>query len=251
MTKYCSKCGKENDDNSKFCGSCGEKLSGLHTINKIDKDNTQNDIDNKDDKNKQIILIGAVVVLVIAIAIVGAFTFMPFNDNNNNDNNFSNNVDTNLDNNNVDTASVTSSSIPLSEVYGLAETYVNIIGVDDPYFSSIYYKDVTFTRDQCLYIFAKAIDMKNQGTDGTINFKSFGSPDNPSSESSNVYVTKSEYVDMAQRTIVWMEKNGRSPNHIGIYADGDGDIGYYWLVKYFARIILESENSSLPQSYPM
>lgn len=240
MTKYCSKCGKENDDNSKFCGNCGEKLSRLHAINKIDKYNNKNDINNKEDK-KQTILIGVVIVLLVAVAIVGAYAFMAMNDNINND--FSNDVGANLDTNNVDTASVTSSIIPLSEVYGLAKAYS-----DSGWASSVTYYGVTFTNNQCLYIFAKAIDMKYQGTDGVINFGSFGDPDAPSYYVKQGYITKSEYVDMAQRTYRWMDNNDRSPNYIGIHNAGSNDFGYEDLIKFFAQIIIESENSTLPSS---
>lgn len=64
MTKECPNCGKENNEKSTFCINCGEKLAGqIYGIK---------------DKNK--ILIGVSIVLIILIAIVGVFAFMSFDD---------------------------------------------------------------------------------------------------------------------------------------------------------------------------
>ena len=241
MGKYCSNCGTENDEKSKFCKNCGKNLFGLHDIDKEDKDSS-NDINN------QKILIGVVVVLVIAIAIVGAYAFMSFNNDNVNTESSSTNNNGNFNsNNNVDT--VTSSSIPLSEVPGLARTLAdNLNSKDIQEISSVQYKGVTFTKPQCLYIFAKAIEMKNSGIDGNINFKSFGPPDSPLNAIITSYLTKSEYVDMAQRTSAWMDKHGKAPNYAGIVVAGSPDFGYDGLVLAFAIAIMESENGSLPSS---
>ena len=73
LTKYCSKCGKENDTNSTFCRKCGEKLSGIHTIN-----------DNNSTKSRNnIILIGVIVALLIVIAIIGTYAIVALNNDNN------------------------------------------------------------------------------------------------------------------------------------------------------------------------
>jgi len=247
MVKYCPKCGTENNNDSTFCRSCGKILSGINTV---DKDTNKHSLSSDSrsintGKGNEIVLFGVVIVLVIAIAIVGAAAFMSFNDNSNDSTNNNlglsdndDNIDTNQD---IDT--VTSSSIPLSEVYGLASTFIN-----SPSSSSIQYKGVTFTKQQCLYIFSKAIDMKNKGLNGNIEFKSFSSPDNPWYGEYASYLTKSEYVDMAQRTIAWMNNHGKAPNYVGIVVAGSYDIGYENLIIIFARIIIDSENSSLPSS---
>ncbi|MCL2156668.1 MAG: zinc-ribbon domain-containing protein [Methanobrevibacter sp.] len=235
MTKHCLNCGQENEDDSIFCMTCGKRLSGLHTINTHEDNHTNND------KNKEMILIGLVAVLVIAIAIVGVFAFMSLNNNENNDF-FNDDTD-----NNVNT--VSSSSIPLSEVYGLAQALNDEIQTKDiGEIATVNYKGVTFTKQQCLYIFAKAIDMKNKGLDGNINFKSYGPPDDPLYGVSTYYLTKSEYVDMAQRTISWMDNNGKAPNYTGIVVAGSPDFGYDGLVLAFAMVIIASENGSLPSS---
>ena len=237
MPKFCPKCGKENEDDATFCIICGTRLSGLNTT---DTSDTNGDTSVKSDKNKEMILIGVVVVLVIAIAIVGVFAFMSLNNNENFDLFGHNNVD-----NNVNT--VSSSSIPLSEVYGLAQALENELKTKDiGEISTVQYKGVIFTKEQCLYIFAKAIDMKNRGEDGIINFKSFGPPDDPLYSVKTTHLIKSEYVDMAQRTVAWMDNNGKAPNYTGIVVAGSPDFGYDGLVIAFAWVIIESKNGSLP-----
>ncbi|MGL6298243.1 MAG: zinc-ribbon domain-containing protein [Methanobacteriaceae archaeon] len=221
--KFCNNCGEKLDDGSTFCKSCGKQLSGINTL--------------KSDNNSFIggnkVLIGVIIVIVIAISIVGIFAVMSFNDNSNN--NSPNNADVNLGTNNGDMVSVTSSSIPLSDVRGLAQKYL-----DSSMPASLEYQGVTFTRQQCLYIFAKAIDMKDRGLAGDIKFKSFGSPDNPSvgQADSREFFKDLELGDMARRTISWMDNNGRAPNYMGIWVAGDKDIGYYTLVQKFASVII-------------
>ncbi|MCL2115407.1 MAG: zinc-ribbon domain-containing protein [Methanobrevibacter sp.] len=237
MIKYCSDCGEKNDENSTFCKNCGGRLFRLHTINP--KDNNSNR-----KSNKEKILIGVVIVILIAIMAVGAFAFVSLDDNNGIG--ILNNVNLDADSNN-NVATVTASSIHLSEVYGLASVFSSELDYKNIHeISSVEYKGVTFTKQQCLYIFAKAIDMKNKDLDGTINFKSFHPPESPLNGVSTNYLTKSEYVDMAQRTYNWMDKQGLAPNYTGITVAGSPDFGYDGLVLAFSIVILESENSSLP-----
>jgi len=235
LTKYCSKCGKNSDDDATFCGDCGERLTGLHTT--VINDNENND------KNKEKLLMGVAVVLVIAIAIVGAFAFISWNSNEGTNLGDTANNNPNLNNN---VATVTSSSIPLSEVYGLAVALDKKAQSQDlVLISSVDYKGVTFTKPQCLYIFTKAIDMKSRGESGNINFRSFSPPDDPLRSINTRYISQSEYVDMAQRTVAWMDNNGKAPNYTGIFAAGSPDVGYDYLVALFALIIIESKNGSL------
>jgi hypothetical protein len=72
LPKYCSKCGKENDDNSTFCRGCGERLSGIHS-------KSGNDSGFASGNNK--ILIGFVVLLLIVVAIIGTYAYATMNDN--------------------------------------------------------------------------------------------------------------------------------------------------------------------------
>nr|WP_302578854.1 zinc ribbon domain-containing protein [Methanobrevibacter arboriphilus] len=76
MTKYCSFCGKDNDDNSTFCRNCGERLSGMNSINSDNKGVTKGD-------NK--VLIGVIIILLIIIAIVGTYAFVTLNNENSSD----------------------------------------------------------------------------------------------------------------------------------------------------------------------
>ena len=69
MTKYCPKCGIDNDEKSTFCRNCGEKLSGLNTTG------TNNNVQSINNK----ILISMIVVLLIIIAITGTYTFVSLN----------------------------------------------------------------------------------------------------------------------------------------------------------------------------
>ncbi|MGL6298572.1 MAG: zinc ribbon domain-containing protein, partial [Methanobacteriaceae archaeon] len=152
---FCPSCGTKNEENLAFCKNCGKKLSGLQDTN----------ISNNNDNNTEKILIGVVVAIVILIVIGGASAFISLSNNNNNNNNNNTNGIDNL--NNADT--VTSSSISLSEVYGLAVALDKKAQTQDlSTISYVSYKGVTFTKEQCLYIFAKAIDMKNQGISGNI-----------------------------------------------------------------------------------
>jgi hypothetical protein len=80
LTKYCSICGKDNDDNSTFCRNCGERLSGMHSIN---SDNKGSDKGVTRGNNK--ILIGVIVLLLIVIAIVGTYAFVTLNNENSSD----------------------------------------------------------------------------------------------------------------------------------------------------------------------
>lgn len=231
----------ENEENSKFCRGCGEKINRLNNINNVnDRDSNKNE-----DENQKKILIGVAIILVIAIVAVGAYAITTISDDSDDDSLFDNSNDnSNNIGNNIDTsnsASVTTSSIPLSEVYDLA-IELSI----DPDASSVQYNGVTFTKQQCLYIFAKAIDMKNKGVDGNINYKSYGLPDSPLNSVSTSYLTKSEYVDMAQRTYKWMDNHGKAPNYTGIVSAGSPDFGYEGLVSAYAIVIIRSKNGSLP-----
>jgi len=75
LTKYCPKCGRTNDESSKFCKNCGEKLPGIHSMN---SNRINNDNNNSNNGNKNI-LIGLIVVLLIAIAVIGTYAFVALN----------------------------------------------------------------------------------------------------------------------------------------------------------------------------
>jgi len=89
MTKYCPECGTENNDNSTFCRSCGKRLSNIHSMNK-DTNTTENTLGN----NK--ILIGAIIALILIVAVIGTYAVVTTlnNDNNDSDSAVDSSVDT-------------------------------------------------------------------------------------------------------------------------------------------------------------
>lgn len=98
MSKKCSSCGADNDDDSMFCRNCGKKLSGIHPVKN----------DNVKKKNNEKILIATVVVLLIAIAIIGTYAFVTLNNDNDSDVpvvNVSNNSGSNDSNTNTNSKS--------------------------------------------------------------------------------------------------------------------------------------------------
>ncbi len=76
-TNKCMNCGKENNDNSTFCRSCGKRLSEIHSMN------SNNNVTNGNNK----ILIGVIIALIIVVAILGTYAFVTLNNNNISDTN--------------------------------------------------------------------------------------------------------------------------------------------------------------------
>lgn len=87
MPKYCSKCGMENDDNSKFCRGCGETLSGGSNLSN-NNTNNNNNFNNK-------LLIGIIILLVAIVAIVGTYAVLSLNNDGDNNTNSDTNVNIN------------------------------------------------------------------------------------------------------------------------------------------------------------
>lgn len=79
MSKYCGTCGFENEDNALNCGNCGTPFEHLGTVEPGKIAGIDYSSPEKKEKNKKMIkLVGgaivAVIVLVIALKIVSAFT---------------------------------------------------------------------------------------------------------------------------------------------------------------------------------
>jgi len=68
LTKYCPKCGKNNNDNSTFCNGCGERLSVIQGVH-FPKDSSFG--------NKTII--GVIIVLAVILAVIGTYVFVSMN----------------------------------------------------------------------------------------------------------------------------------------------------------------------------
>ena len=112
-----------------------------------------------------------------------------------------------------------STGFPVSEAPNLAAA----ISKSGGNIESIQYHRITLDKNQCLYILAKSIVMISNGKSSNISIKHFGSADAPHGELSSTSITKGEYIDMADRTYKWMDKNGRTPNHTGIVSAGAPD----------------------------
>ncbi|MGL6298244.1 MAG: zinc ribbon domain-containing protein [Methanobacteriaceae archaeon] len=78
MSKYCTNCGTEINDNSLFCKNCGKKLSGINTVG-TGRNNYALKFNNR---NK--VLITIIVILIIIIATTSAYILYNSPNNNNN-----------------------------------------------------------------------------------------------------------------------------------------------------------------------
>ena len=213
----CPKCKYNNDEDARYCEKCGASLKKSESkgINKNTK-----------------ILIVACVILVAAFGISVGYILNG----------------SSVNNNPTQAASVqisTSTGFPVSEVPNLAAEISKSSGNID----SIQYQGVTLDKDQCLYILAKAIVMIDRGEGGYIPIKHISSADTPYGDLSSAPLTKTEYVDMADRTYKWMDSNGRVPNHTGIVYSGSPDLSPDLTFKAFMKALTEYKNTGqLPQT---
>ena len=70
---YCTKCGKQNEDNAKFCVACGEKLDGTQGQSTAYQMGINMPYQAKKKSHKKAV-IGITVVAVILILIISAGT---------------------------------------------------------------------------------------------------------------------------------------------------------------------------------
>ena len=210
----CKNCGAENDADALYCEKCGKVMKSV--------------------TSSRFTLIFVVVATVfIVIGLVGAVLILS------NPQNSSNNVES-MDNENFDF-----SGIPLKQVPNLASEISKLGGN----FETINYGSVTLTKNQCIYILSKAIVMIDNNQDSNIPINSYSSPYNPYGTISSGEITKNQYVDMAERTIVWMDTNGATPNYIGISTPGQPDISPNNLLIIFSNVLIEYKSTGiLPDS---
>ena len=71
---YCTQCGNENDDSSKFCSSCGEPLDNNNTTALSNKTTTLPNINLNNHKIIIIGLIAVIILLFVGILSTGIFT---------------------------------------------------------------------------------------------------------------------------------------------------------------------------------
>lgn len=69
---YCTKCGTQNDDDSRFCINCGTDLQKVDTVKIVKKDEGKS-------RNIKGILKIAVIIIIAAIIIISAIILIPRN----------------------------------------------------------------------------------------------------------------------------------------------------------------------------
>jgi hypothetical protein len=211
----CPSCGFRNDNDAAYCENCGKQLnkqpsSGFSGTAKI--------------------LIVIIVVLVAALGIIGGSLLK--------------NSQTTPSQNNTTQISQ-ANGIPVSETPNLAAEIAKTNGV----LSSITYGPVTLDQNQCIYILARAIVLIDQGQGGNIPIKSFGSAPNPYGSVTSATITRSQYVDIANRMYTWMDNNGQTPNFIGISTPGQADLSPTTALNLFSKVLSQYKNTGqLPVS---
>lgn len=113
---------------------------------------------------------------------------------------------------------------------------------------TVNYRGFNFTGPQLLYIFARGVVMLELNETGKIHVGEYSGPEDPYGFMDTVTLTRSEYTDMAERTYTWMDANGRSPNHVGIYVEGSPDITPSLARKIFRQVLVEYKRTgTLPE----
>lgn len=204
----CPKCGSNNDLDAKFCEKCGNNLNSKVIKGK------QSNINIK-------YLIIICVILVLGLSIAAGYLLQG---------NTSSNQQT------QNNAQITQSTgFPVSEAPNLASELSKTNGNIE----NVQYQGITLNKNQCLYILAKSIVMINNGESSNIPIKAMGNADAPYGELNSASITKTEYIDMADRTYKWMDTNGRSPNHTGIIFSGSPDLSPDMTLKAFTQVLTE------------
>lgn len=211
----CPHCGSKNDADARFCEKCGKSL--------YKKESKTAGIDNR-------ILIALCIILVVGLGITAGILLK---DNQQNSAQASNN-----------TQISESTGFPVSQTPDLAS---KIYASGD--YGSITYGSVTLDKYQCIYILSRAIVMIDQGKNGTIPINDYNAPDNPYGFITSTTLLKSEYVDIAQRTYQWMDKNGAAANYVGISTPGQPDLAPDTMLNLFSKVLTQYKASGkLPDS---
>ncbi len=221
--KNCPNCGVRNDNNATYCENCGSAIKSTSSSNNF-----------------------LIIIIVIAIIIIGGIIgVIAFSSNSQNDNNIENNGNSFGAGSSNSEVSISSSGIALSEVPKLASKILST----GSNFQTMSIGSTTLSKNQCMYVLARAITMVASGQDGTIPINSYGSPSNPYGLIHHGTISKSQYVDMASRTYRWMDNNGATPNYTGISVPGKPDISPDDLLIIFADILNQyGQTGSLPST---
>ncbi len=229
----CKYCGHENDSDASFCENCGKKINSIsnHNIN-VEK------VDNKNFTGTTKLLIVLCVVLVIGVGITAGYILK------NNQQTPSVAVNGNAVNSSGNSISE-SAGFPVSEAPNLGYEILKNNGT----ISSVTYGGVKLDKNQCLYILANAVVMLNKGQNGNIPINSYGSAANPAGTVTTADINKNEYVDIATRTISWMDNNKNTPNYVGIVNPGQPDLSPDTTLNLFARVLSDYKSTGqLPES---
>ncbi len=211
----CPHCGAKNDADARFCEQCGKAL--------YKKESKTVGIDNK-------ILIALCIILVVGLGITAGILLK---DNQQNSAQATNN-----------TQISESTGFPVSQAPDLAS---KIYASGD--YGSITYGSVTLDKYQCIYILSKAIVMIDQGKNGTIPINNYNAPEDPYGYVTSTTLLKSEYVDIAQRTYGWMDKNGAAANYVGISTPGQPDLSPDTMLNLFSKVLDQYKtNGQLPDT---
>jgi hypothetical protein len=228
----CKDCGHDNDLNASFCENCGKKINGFSNGN-YDVEKTETGFSNPTK-----VLIAVIIVLIIGVGITAGYLLK--------NNQQTPSLAVNGSNTNSGSTPVSKANgFPVSEAPNLGYQIVKNNGT----ISSITYNGVTLDKNQCLYILAKAVVMLNAGQTGSIPINSYGNAANPAGTVTSATIIKSDYVNIASRTVSWMDSNKNAPNYVGITNPGQPDLSPDTTLNMFAKVLSDYKSTGqLPQS---
>lgn len=228
----CKYCSHDNDLNASYCENCGKKINGFS--------NGNNDVEKTETgfSNTTKILIAVCIVLIVGVGITAGYLIK--------NNQQTPAVAVNGSNTNSSSTPVSKADgFPLSEAPNLGYQIMKNNGT----ISSVTYNGVTLDKNQCLYILAKAVVMLNSGQTGNIPITSYGSAANPAGTVTSATIIKSDYVDIASRTVTWMDNYKNAPNYVGITNPGQPDLSPDTALNMFAKVLSEYKaTGQLPPS---
>lgn len=232
---FCPKCGKDLPDNVKFCKYCGSEIKNKRNLSHAPIST------GDDEKSKNIVIIGLVVlivVLVVVFAAVGVGLFNGSNDSSSSDASSSVVGDSG-------SQSLSLSSFPVSEAPGLAQAIKNSGGA-----FPVTYKSLSLSKAQCMYILTKSVSLIGHGDTGaTISVGSPSDAPHPSGRNYANSIAQANYVDMSDRFSSWIDRNNQVPNYVGIYTGGVPDISPAKMLDIEIAILLQYQSTgSLPAS---
>ncbi len=110
---------------------------------------------------------------------------------------------------------------------------------------SLIYGSTPISMAQYLYMATQAvISIKNGITTGSLKLIAVGEAPGPSDSIASGQIQTTEYIDIANRLVSFIETNGHAPNYVSTSL---GQMHYYTSVYFFARILnYFGENGALP-----